>query len=150
MYIPVRMWKADRDSIWRVKPYYGEVRLLKSTVLPQKHLLERKDSAIVELLYRHHTNVDVVRHETTMNTTSYFIDSVGRSGIEENALPLVSVSGRQVNTTLREGDFTISTGQLQSVLLAIILEPESMWGLTRYEPFAYVLKGKRYPVLRIP
>lgn len=150
MYIPVRMLKADRDSTWRVKPYYGEVRLLKSTLLPQKYLLERKDSAIVELLHRHHIKVDVVRHETTMNTSSYFIDSVGRSGIEENALPFVSVSCRQVNTTLREGDFTISTGQLQSVLLAIILEPESMWGLTKYEPFAYVLKGKRYPVLRIP
>jgi hypothetical protein len=150
MYIPVRMVKADRDSTWRVKPYYGEVRLLKSTLLPQKYLLERKDSAIVELLLHHHINVDAVRHETTMNTSSYFIDSVGRSGAEENALPLVSVSCRQVNTTLRGGDFTISTGQLQSVLVAIILEPESMWGLTRYEPFAYVLKGKRYPVLRIP
>jgi hypothetical protein len=57
---------------------------------------------------------------------------------------------RSTNVTCHRGDFIISTAQLQSNFLAIVLEPESYWGLTKYEGFSYLLKQKQYPVLRIP
>lgn len=148
--IPVRNVRTGRDTTWRVKPYHGEVRLQTSVLLPERYFLERKDSSIVELLRRHHIKVDVITEETPIHATAYFIDSTRRADIEEETQPLVSVSHRQLDKTLRPGDFVISTRQLQSMLLAIILEPESMWGLTKYGQFAYLLKEKQYPILRVP
>jgi hypothetical protein len=35
--IPVRMLASGRDTVWQVKPYHGEVRMQKSTLLPEKY-----------------------------------------------------------------------------------------------------------------
>ena len=146
--IPVRMVSTQLDTVWQVKPYHGEVRMQKSVLLPEQYIIEQKDSAIVQLLRRHHIAIEVVRQERQVNATAYLIDSTSRSEMEEEVQPFVSVSSRPIKMTLKPGDFIISTKQLQSMLLAIILEPESMWGLTKYEQFGYLLKEKQYPVLR--
>ncbi|MGA3243199.1 MAG: M14 family zinc carboxypeptidase [Bacteroidota bacterium] len=148
--IPVRMLRLERDTTWLVKPYFGEVKLQKSTVLPEKYFIERKDSAIVELLRRHHINVEEFTRETELSVSAFFLDSVSQVSIEEETQPLVFVTSRQIKKTFRPGDFVISTHQLQSLLMAIILEPESIWGLTKYEQFAYLLKQAQYPVYRLP
>lgn len=148
--IPVRLLKGERDTTWLVKPYFGEVRPQKSTLLPEKYLIERKDSAIVELLRRHHINIQAITREAEMNVSAFFTDSVARANIEEEAQPLVSVTRHQIKKTFKAGDYIISTHQPQSLLMAIILEPESMWGLTKYEQFAYLLKPGQYPVFRLP
>jgi hypothetical protein len=148
--IPVRMLKTERDTTWLVKPYFGEVKPQKSTVIPENYFIERKDSAIVELLRRHHINVEEMTRETELSVSAFFTDSVAQASIEEETQPLVSVSCRQMKKTFKPGDFMISTRQLQSLLTAIILEPESMWGLTKYEQFAYLLKRHEYPVFRFP
>ncbi|MCX6143676.1 MAG: DUF2817 domain-containing protein [Ignavibacteriales bacterium] len=146
--IPVRIVATQHDTVWQVKPYHGEVRMQKSTLLPEKYIIEKKDSAIVQLLRRHHITVEEVKQESQVNVTAYMMDSTRRSEIEEEIQPLVSVSSHSMTKTLKPGDFIIPTKQLQSALLAIILEPESMWGLTKYEQFGYLLKEKQYPVLR--
>ena len=148
--IPVRMLKSDRDTAWLVNPYFGEVKLQKSTVLPEKYFLERKDSAIVGLLRRHHINVEELTHQTELSVSAFFIDSISQASIEEETQPLVSVTSRQIRKTFEPGDFVISTHQVQSLLTAIILEPESMWGLTKYEQIAYLHKQPQYPVYRLP
>jgi len=146
--IPVRMVSSQRDTVWKVRPYHGEVRMLKSILLPEKYIIERKDSAIVQLLHRHYIKVEQVKQESQVNVTAYIMDSTSRSEMEEETQPFVSVSSRSMTKTLKPGDFIIPTNQLQSMLLAIILEPESMWGLTKYEQFGYLLKEKQYPVMR--
>ena len=148
--IPVRLLKTERDTTWLVKPYFGEVKLQKSTVVPETYFIERKDSAIVELLRRHHINVREVPQETEFTVSAFFTDSITQASLEEETQPLVSVSCRQIRKSFKAGDFMIPTHQLQSLLVAIILEPESMWGLTKYEQFAYLLKQSQYPIFRIP
>jgi hypothetical protein len=142
------MVATQRDTLWRVRPYHGEVRIQKSAILPEKYIIEKKDSAIVQLLRRHHINVEEVKQEIRVNVSAYVMDSTSRSEIEEETQPLVSVSNVSMTKSLKPGDFVIPTRQLQSILLAIILEPESMWGLTKYDQFGYLLKEKQYPVLR--
>jgi hypothetical protein len=89
-----------------------------------------------------------VTQESKVNVTTYVVDSTSRLEMEEEVQPFVSVSTRSMTKTLKPGDFVIPTKQLQSMLLAIILEPESMWGLTKYDQFGYLLRGKEYPVMR--
>jgi hypothetical protein len=51
---------------------------------------------------------------------------------------------------LAAGDVIVPTTQWHSLFLATLLEPESMWGLTKYPQFAWTLKDKWYPILRVP
>jgi hypothetical protein len=148
--IPVRMVATERDTMWQVKPYHGEVRMQKSVTLPDNYIIEQKDSAIVQLLRRHHVTVVEVQRNAQVKVTAYMIDSVYRAELEEDPQPFVSVSSRPILKTLKSGDFIVSTKQLQSILIACILEPESQWGLTKYDQFGYLLKENQYPVLRVP
>ena len=148
--IPVRMVKGERDTTWLVKPYFGEVKLQKSTVLPEVYFVERKDSAIVELLRRHHITITEVKRPTEVAVTAYSVDSVRQAEIEEETQPLVAVTAHRITKTFNTGDFMISTHQVQALLIASILEPESMWGLTKYEQFASLLQHGQYPVFRLP
>ncbi len=146
--IPVRMLAAGRDTLWRVHPYHGTVTLLKSVDMPQRYLLERKDSSIVALLRRHHVRVDTVRERAEFEGLRYTVDTVGQTVLEEDTLPLLSVGRHEERVVLNAGDFVIPTSQLHSLMMAIVLEPESVWGLPKYPDFSSVLKEKAYPVMR--
>jgi hypothetical protein len=148
--IPVRMVASQRDTVWKVKPYHGEVVLQKSILLPERYVIAGKESAIIKLLLRHHISIEEVNQERQITATVYEIDSTVHSEIEEEVQPFVSVTSRRTTVTLKPGDVIVPTNQLQSMLLAIILEPESMWGLTKYGQFSYLLKEKQYPVMRMP
>jgi len=148
--IPVQMARSGCDTTWRVRPYHGEVRLLKDITLPEHYLMERSDPLVAALLQRHHIAVDTVRTDSLASATVYMVDSVGSTVLEEDTIPLVSVSRRDTVARLRPGELLVSTRQLQSLLIPILLEPESNWGLTKYDMFSYLIRGKRYPILRLP
>ena len=44
----------------------------------------------------------------------------------------------------------VRTDQTRALFLAVLLEPESMWGLVKYDGFSSLLEGKEYPILRLP
>lgn len=147
--VPVRFLTPIRDSIWQVHPYHDEVHLLTATTMPSGYLVRREDSALVSLLHRHHIATETVSEERVAKVTSCVIDSVGWQVLEEDSLPRAFVTWMDGEAQLRPGDAVVSTAQLQSLLITILLEPESMWGLTKYEQFASLLNQKRYPVLRL-
>ena len=148
--IPVRDLRKDVDTTWNVHPYRGEVKLLESIVLPKQYLIPRKDSSIVSLLRRHHVVVDTVRAARKVNAHGYVVNGVSQIVLEEDSIPSLAVSTRKMSLAIERGDFIIPTGQLQAYLLAVVLEPESYWGLTKYGDFSPLLQEKQYPVLRIP
>ncbi len=146
--IPVQMVTTGRDTIWRVQPYRGKVELLKGVILPSAYIVERKDSAVLAVLARHHIAIDTVTRDSTIVATLYTTDSVGTTVIEGDTLPLLHTTAETAAVRLKLGDALIPTAQLQSRLIAILLEPESQWGLTKYEHFAYLRQEKRYPIKR--
>jgi hypothetical protein len=85
-----------------------------------------------------------------MELASASIDSIGWQVIEEDSLPRAYVHWTGERKDVGKGDYIVSTRQLQSLLIGILLEPESMWGLTKYDQFAFLLGKREYPILRIP
>lgn len=148
--IPVHILASGRDTVWRVKPYHDEVRLLTATTVPSGYVVAGADTAVIALLHRHQIRVDTLRTERTMTTIASAIDSIGWQVLEEDSLPRVFVTQRERPATLRPGDVLVPTSQLQSLLITILLEPESMWGLAKYEQFSGLLKRREFPILRIP
>lgn len=149
MEIPVQMVGTGRDTVWRVHPYRSKVELLKAVILPSAYIVERKDSAVLALLARHHIAIETVTRDSTIVATQYITDSVGTTVIEGDTLPLLHTTAETAAVRLKPGDALIPTAQLQSRLIALLLEPESQWGLTKYEQFAYLRQEKRYPFIRI-
>jgi hypothetical protein len=147
--IPVQLVGTGRDTVWRVRPYRSKVELLKGVILPGAYIVERKDSAVLALLARHHIAINTVTRDSTIVTTQYTTDRVGTTVIEGDTLPLLHTTAETAAVRLKPGDALVPTAQLQSRLIAILLEPESQWGLTKYEQFAYLRQGKRYPIKRI-
>jgi hypothetical protein len=148
--IPVKMLNPPRDSTWRVHPYHPDVHLQTEVTMPSGYLIPAEETAIVALLRRHHIAVDTVHPGRTLQVHSAIIDSVGWQVPEEDSLPRAFVHWVPTVYVLRPGDGIVHTAQLQSRLISILLEPESMWGLPKYEEFSSLLRQRTYPLLRIP
>jgi hypothetical protein len=149
MQIPVTLVPSGKDSLWTITPYRNVVRPLTLTNVPRQYLVPREASGILDVVGRHHITTEIVTKERTAEATVFTIDSVGTEVVEEDSLPRLFVNERRVQVMLRPGDVLIPTSQWQSLLIATMLEPTSVWGLTKYPSFAWLLRERQYPVFRI-
>jgi hypothetical protein len=150
MWIPVHSVVSGRDTSWEVQPYHSVVRSIASTTVPSAYVIPRECTSIIGILREHQVKLDVVQNDVPVNAEAYQIDSVGFDVLEEDSLPRPFVTKQSLPLVLRSGDVVASTAQWHSLFLATVLEPESIWGLTKYPGFSWLLTGKRYPVVRIP
>lgn len=148
--IPVRLVASGRDTMMTVGPYHDVVRPTATTRVPSAYVVPSELGAVIELLTRHGVRSDRVDAPRSQRVETIWIDSVGYDVLEEDSIAKPSVRTEQSEITLRPGDVVIPTAQWHGMFLPTALEPVSMWGLTKYEPFADLLKQKRYPIYRIP
>jgi hypothetical protein len=149
MQIPVRLVTSEKDTVWRISPYRNVVRSLAATTVPREYVVRQEATGILSLLGRHRITTHVVHEERTVEAVVFRIDSVGTEVVEEDSLPRLFVTEERTQTLLRPGDVVVPTSQWQSLLIASILEPTSVWGLPKYPVFAWLLHEKQYPVFRL-
>jgi hypothetical protein len=147
--IPVLVLGTHKESTWTVTPYHERVRVSKRAPLPQSYVIPGEETSIIDLLERHHVATTRIGKATSLVASGYIIDSVGFEVAEEETLPKPYVTLQKSRMTLHVGDIVVSTKQLHSVFLPILLEPESQWGLMKYPQYWLGRKGQS-PVLRIP
>jgi hypothetical protein len=150
MLIPVQTLATGVETTWQVTPYHGEVKLIKEVSIPTGYLVDSRDTTVLALLRRHHIVLGQGAFPTAAGMIDYWIDSVGSTVLEEDTIPLLSVRMQPTELPLTGGEYYVSTRQLQRALIAVILEPESNWGLTKYDEFSFLRQTKRYPIRRIP
>ena len=148
MTIPVSTFPGGIDSLWRVSPYHSVVHILDKTTVPSGYIVPAGCSTIIELLKKHHVEFTVLTTPRVEKVGRYAIDSVGFDVLEEDSLPRPFVHLEESTVTLKPGDVLVPTSQWHSMFLATLLEPESMWGLTKYQEFDWTLKKKWFPVMR--
>ena len=148
--IPVRSLSTGRDTAWEVAPYHSIVHTLCSTTVPQAYIVPRHCASVIRLLAKHHVSFTTVGDSRSIRCGRYKIDGIEADALEEDTLPRPRVHLVPETVTLAAGDVIVPTTQWHSLFLATLLEPESMWGLTKYPQFAWTLKDKWYPILRVP
>jgi len=148
--IPVRYLEPPHDGLWRVHPYHDRVYLQTRIALPSGYLIPRELVAVQALIARHHIETEEVKAPRNLKVQAATIDSAGWQVPEEDSLPRLYARWIPATYEARPGDRMVSTACLQSQLLAILLEPESMWGLPKYEMFSSLARPGAYPILRIP
>ena len=150
MIIPVRRVPSGRDTLWQVHPLHDQVKPLCTRSLPSGYIIPGELTGIREILDRHHVQQEIVVGSRRVDAAAYIIESVQPDTLEGEWHPKPSLRAEKVTRVLRPGDIVVRTDQTRSLFLGILLEPESMWGLVKYDGFSSLLQGREYPILRIP
>jgi hypothetical protein len=148
--IPVRRVDTNRDTMWNVQPYHSVVRPLVTTPLPPAYLVVREDSAVVALLRAHQVQTEPVRAPRSTKAEAFRVDSIVYDVLEEDSLPRPTGRWLVESRIVRPGDILVPTRQLHSLFLATVLEPESMWGISKYPRFHALVPGTVFPIRRLP
>ncbi|HTY00434.1 MAG TPA: hypothetical protein VMG09_10440, partial [Bacteroidota bacterium] len=148
--IPVRSLSTGKDTTWLVNPYHSVVQSICRTTLPRAYVVPKQCTSVIKLLEKHHVSFTVNKESKTIRADRYMIDSVGWDALEEDTLPRPYAHLASEVVTLTDGDIIVPTAQWHSYFLATLLEPESMWGLTKYPQYSWILKNPLYPILRVP
>jgi hypothetical protein len=150
MSIPVRRVPSGPDTVWQVHPLHDQVKPLCTRTVPSAYIIPREIGGIGEILDRHHVKREIVSEDRWVDAVRYMIEGVQPDTLEDEWHPKPSLRAEKIRRVLRPGDIVVRTDQTRSLFLAVLLEPESMWGLVKYTRFSSLLQGREYPILRIP
>lgn len=148
--IPVVTVPSGKDSVWQITNLHDTVKAIVTRDLPVAYVIPGGLTSLRELLDRHHVQYEVLSSERTVRASAYLIDAVVPDTLEDEWHPKPSMRIETREVILHAGDIMVSTSQVHSFFLAILLEPESMWGLVKYPAYNFLLQSKVYPILRLP
>ncbi|HTY57801.1 MAG TPA: M14 family zinc carboxypeptidase [Bacteroidota bacterium] len=150
MVIPVRRVPSGTDTLWQVHPLRDLVKPLSTRPLPAAYIIPGNLAGIREVLDRNHVQMEIVSAPRRVEAVACRIERVLPDTLEDEWHPRPSLRLQKVVRILRPGDMIVRTDQTRALFLAVLLEPESMWGLVKYSGFSSLLEGKEYPILRLP
>jgi hypothetical protein len=126
------------------------VKPISVRALPNAYIIPGELTRIREILDRNHVQMEIVSDPRRVEAVADVIEHVQPDTLEDEWHPKPSLRSEKVVRVLHPGDMIVRTDQTRSLFLAVLLEPESMWGLVKYNGFSSLLQGKEYPILRIP
>lgn len=147
--IPVHWLSNGRDTLWTVKPYHSVVKPLVTVRAPRAYLVPASNNDLIRLLERHNIPMKPMLKRNIANVGEYIIENVGEEILEGDTLPVPIVKHHPKRLALQAGTVVVPIGQLHSLFLVTLLEPQSMWGLAKYPGFESYLKQASWPILRI-
>jgi hypothetical protein len=130
------------------------VRVKRSLAPPKAYVIGPERERLLEVLARHRIEMDTVREVTMAALQRIHIHNVTPMEEEEMTVPNADISVEEVVEQLPPGTVVISMNQPASLLLPLLLEPESTRGLLtesggRDRHFGPWLEaGTTFPVLR--
>jgi hypothetical protein len=131
------------------------VKVKKSVPLPQAYVIPAMESALIELLQRHQMRLFRLTAPAEATVEKYRVLHAAARIEEEISKPEFDLEKTVEKTGLRQGDVVVFLNQRARLLIPLLLEPESSWGIltdTGEVPSqfsAYVKEGGIYPVMRL-
>ncbi|KPK92771.1 hypothetical protein AMJ80_06360 [bacterium SM23_31] len=148
--VPVILIKNGQETEKTFNNFYPLVESTVSVVRPQGYAIPPEQTMIIDVLKKHHIDVQVSEKSAQGLLELYTIDSVTRTGIEDKEMLSVEVSKKSSISRIPAGYHIVWCSQLQAAQLITMLEPHSIWGLAQQPEFKSLLKtASIYPVIRI-
>ena len=151
--IRVGGWRAidDRggDAEVRLEPYHDSVRPLSTVALPRAYVVPASCPGVIGLLERHGVTMQRVGAARTVDAWRYTIESMGSAVLEEQELADPVARLERTTALLGPGDAVVPSDQLHGMAIGTLLEPASMWHLSRYAQHGSLLRSGEYPILRL-
>jgi hypothetical protein len=146
---PTLCYRLFRDTTWKIQPYHSTVMTLQSATIPKAYIVPARCSKVIELLQRHHIATRRMAKSTAVNVSMYAIDSVSTAVVEEDSIPSLHVHPQIIRLMCSPDDIYVPTDQLHSLFLVALLEPRSIWGLSKYPHVAMPSGERRWPIARV-
>ena len=149
MRIPVENVQTGEQEQWEVRPYHGIVTPVAEIKLPSAYLVPDSLTDVLEILSLQGVRLDTLRESAEVSAEVTILDSATTLTIEDETH--VRWATRSVTGTARlePGDLLVRLDQLPSILVATLLEPGSMWGVSWYKRFEGFVRTGPFPVLRL-
>ena len=145
-------WQAEVREWKRFEPL---VKVKKSVRLPQGYIIPAAETALIELLQRHQMRLWKLTAPTAVVLEKYQVLHAASRIEEDRPMPEFDLEKISEKTALAVGDVVIFLNQPARLLIPLLLEPESSWGILTDtggipSPFsAFAREGGSYPVMRL-
>jgi len=145
-------WKAEARE-W--KNFTPLVKVKKSVRLPVAYVIPGGEARLVELLQRHQMRLSRLTAPAEATVEKYRVLHAAARIEEDRSMPELDLEKARERTPLQAGDVVVFLNQRARLLLPLLLEPESSWGIltdTGEVPSqfgAYATEGGTYPVMRL-
>jgi hypothetical protein len=148
MSIPVMDVATSTPRSWTVTPYHSDVRACDSVRLPRAYLVPGALTHVHELLAMHKV-MGIPAGRDPIVVEEYRISGIDSLGLEGEAFGIPRVKAVVVTLTPDPGAMIYSLNQDAGLFLGSVLEPRSVWGLSKYSRFEDLFRGPVYPVGRV-
>jgi len=117
---------------------------------PLGYIVPADKTEVVENLLRHHIEVGLCVRDVPLSVEAYLVTDIEPSDIDWLPPDRIEVEKRRMPAVIRNGDYFVSCAQPAAVLIPLLLEPQSQFGLICYRRFDLVPKqGELYSVWRV-
>jgi hypothetical protein len=145
-------WQAEVRE-W--KPFAPLVKIKKSVALPEAYIIPAGETALLDLLRRHQLQLRRLTAPAAVQVEQYRVLHAAARMEEERWLPEYDLEKTAKTVELAAGDVLVFLRQRARLLIPLLLEPESSWGIltdTGGSPSqfsAFAREGETYPILRL-
>ncbi|MFP4082996.1 MAG: M14 family zinc carboxypeptidase [Candidatus Aminicenantes bacterium] len=142
-----------------VRNWFPDVEPVISVSRPLGYVIPSAHQQVVETLLRHDIKVDVFTQDSLLEVELYKIKDIVPAEYDYLPPQMIDLEKAAVQTIIKKGDFYIPCFQEGANLIPCLLEPQSQYGLIRYQKFDLVpyagdifpfyrwIKGKELPVI---
>lgn len=126
-----------------------------SVPLPVAYLVPSSEMELIHILKRHRIPLYHAKAQCTAPVEIYTVKHVTPGEDEDKPALNIDLTKSQENQTILPGDFIIPLNNRSAILIPLLLEPQSSWGLVtnrgagQYRFSGFVQPGKKYPVMRL-
>jgi hypothetical protein len=133
-----------------VKNWMPKVESRLSVPRPLCYVIPASHQAVIKTLLDHGIAVEVISKDGTIEAESYQIQDIVPAKDDYVAPSKIEVVKQSGKIPVHKGDFCISVAQPAANLITCLLEPQSEYGLIRYQSYNLVpQKGSVFPIVRI-
>jgi len=115
---------------------------------PDAYIIEEPTQQIIDLLKNQHLEFKIFSSEET-----YFVEQfeiTGQDTLRYESRDTIIPAGFyvQVEKSFSKGDILVPTDNLRAIQIVQIMEPQSLYGLSHYKEFQYLVEKHVYPIYR--
>lgn len=142
-------YEVGDTTIVDIDNYYPLVVKEEITTMPDAYLIPGSEERIIELLEKHHVLMKHLEEGEVHRGEYYIISQFTTIELEETEVTFPEIRKEPAMHIAREGDVLVLADQLQRLMIATALEPQSMHGLLQYNELRHLQQTGRYPIVRI-
>ncbi len=116
---------------------------------PDAYIIEKPTLQLIDLLKNHHLDFKILHSEENYTVEQFEIESWDTLHFESRDTIIPEGFYIQEQKYFSQGDVIVPTNNLHANQIVQILEPKSLYGLSHYEEYQYLVEDKVYPIYRV-